>query len=254
MKNGNKINKKFYCFLILMFIFSFFLWAINNIFEEEPIEYKKINSRIFYNFTNYKFNKKLNDILEFECDSNNLKIGLECLNKLKNYDNQLNLVSYNNINNKNNCDKCLVYLNNLKNETEQYIIYHHTFWQIKSFDPLKDEFNLRTLNLNIMSYLTTQNLCCTRLLFWKLDEFPVQIEKYLRKTYSDYFLNETIQIKTFDLNELCNYEISSFYNRKLCKYATNIELSKSSLVSLSDLVRFIVLDIYGGIYTDGIVF
>ena len=55
----------------------------------------------------------------------------------------------------------------------------------------------------------------------------------------------------FNLTELCANNSSSFKNSRICTNIDHIDLSNRHLVALSDLARFFILDIYGGIYTDG---
>jgi hypothetical protein len=60
-----------------------------------------------------------------------------------------------------------------------------------------------------------------------------------------------IQFKTFDLNLLCNTSVS-FNKHQICNLNDPLNLeSIENLVDISDLVRFFVLDQYGGIYADG---
>lgn len=141
---------------------------------------------------------------------------------------------------------------NCTNPNQKCKIYYHTFWQIGDWNELKKNFYLRTLKLNIMSYLSTQNLCCTQLLVWTLNDFPLEIKDYLTKTFSYYIKDKNIEFKTFDLKELCStrYE-SSFINHTVCLSESDSNLTEYKLIGLSDFIRFFVLDIYGGIYTDG---
>ena len=152
---------------------------------------------------------------------------------------------------KDDCSECLT-MTNGRNQKERLIIYYHTFWQIDSRDQVQDDFNFRVMKMNIASYLSTQNLCCTRFILWKLATFPDWFKRQLKLIFADYFRRSIIDIRTFDLIELCNNNESSFYGNEVCLKA-NLDtlISGKDLVKLSDLVRFAVLDLYGGIYTDG---
>lgn len=147
-------------------------------------------------------------------------------------------------------NNCLKQIKNYKPEsncTKNELTYHHTFWQLKSSS--LDQFDLRVLELNLMSYLATQNLACTKFILWKLEEFPLKVESYLRNRFAYYFDNKQIDIKTLDITSMCSSE-SQFVNHIICKEKKN-RMAYKQLVALSDFVRFFVLDLYGGIYTDG---
>lgn len=146
--------------------------------------------------------------------------------------------------------QCLEMLSKYKPERKDCsndLVYYHTFWQLKL--ARLNQFNIRVLELNLMSYLATQNLKCTKFILWKLAEFPQNIEKYLNKKYEYYIKSGVIEIRTFDFNVLCSNDKSSFYKHEICKEKPS--LASEYLVALSDFVRFFVLDLYGGIYVDG---
>ena len=169
--------------------------------------------------------------------------SIDCLHKLH----KLNKLESSNP--KDDCHKCLHYRNDSGNEAK-LTIYHHTFWQLKQINASIDAFYSRVIKLNLMSFLATQNLCCTKFIFWKLDEFPLFYEAELNKTFRDYISTGIISMKTFYLNELCSSLNSSFKHTKICNQYKEMDLSSSRLIALSDLVRFLVLELYGGIYTD----
>jgi mannosyltransferase OCH1-like enzyme len=97
-----------------------------------------------------------------------------------------------------------------------------------------------------MSYLATQNLCCSKFILWKLDEFPSSVYQEINKTFWHYINKDKVEIKTFSIKEFC---ISGFFKKGVCNSQTS--LNSKFLVALSDMVRFVVLDKYPGIYTDG---
>jgi hypothetical protein len=200
---------------------------------------RNISLKATKNFANrVKEFKHLNQIY---CDPRAKELDITCLEKLSEFDEKISKVD----GNTSICDKCLR-LNN-KNLT----IFHHTFWQLNEIKSDTSQFYKRTIFLNIMSYLATQNLCCTKFLFWKLREFPVEIEEEIRKTFKYYIDKHILEIKVFDFKELCSNKHSSFKNTYVCNPTNNENLANQHLISLSDLVRFMVLDVYGGIYTDG---
>ena len=181
------------------------------------------------------------NLIEKYCNTRNDKLGFECIEKLGELDKRISKQSTG----FNPCDKCLKFNN------ETLTIYHHTFWQLNELKSETSMFYRRTIFLNIMSYLTTQNLCCTKFIFWKLKEFPQIIEEDIRKTFAYYINKQIIEVKLFNLTELCASQMSSFNKSQLCIQSKDKSLAGQHMISLSDLVRFVVLDIYGGIYTDG---
>ncbi len=145
-----------------------------------------------------------------------------------------------------NCLKELVKIDtNFKcnNERDEFITYH-TFWQITTSSSL-ESYELRVLELNLMSYLATQNLPCSQFFLWHLSQFPEIIKSYLLKKYKFYFDTQQIEMKTFNISELCTDD-SFFNNHIICKNNLNNRLENKHLVALSDFVRFFVLDKYEG--------
>lgn len=176
-----------------------------------------------------------NLVLDQDCDPKNLKISINCSASLKAFKPSICEIL-------NDCDQCL-----FNKDGTKMIIYHHTFWKLSDFK----DYELRVLKLNLMSYLATQNLCCTQFLFWKLDNFPKNIEKDLLNTFSYYFQKNIIKFKVFNLKSLCKTTIL-FKNHSIC--STKMNFMDFDSVSLSDFVRFFVLEQYQGIYSDGDVF
>ena len=100
-----------------------------------------------------------------------------------------------------------------------------------------------------MSYLATQNLCCTKLIMSKLKEFPQSVEKQLNTHFAKHIQNGNFQIKTFTLRVMCRSKHSIFL--LICQIEHKANFDKYNMVVFSDFVRFAVLDIYEGIYVDG---
>ncbi|CAF0726946.1 unnamed protein product [Brachionus calyciflorus] len=204
------------------------------------------NKSVFFDNSIPDITDKFENILQHECnvDKESTQQDL-CLGKLSQLDNEIRL---NQFEFHDECQECLIHNN------QKLIVYHHTFWQIN--DKLESpgyNFKYRVLLLNIMSYFSTQNLCCTKLFFWKLPHFPTKVIQILNKKFHKFIKKDLFEIQDFDLISLCNISKSMnksvIYKYPLCKM--DHVISQNNLVSLSDLVRFVVLDIYGGIYTDG---
>lgn len=192
------------------------------------------------------YNYDIRETLDKFCDPTDTHVKYTCLEELKKIDLKIE-DDKKKINDYNECIECQ------KDKSNQKLtFYHHTFWHVRDLSSVTD-FNRQLMKLNIMSYLATQNLCCTKFIFWKLPTFPRDIENELILLFSNYITKGVLEFKNFDLKELCASDLSSFKTTEMCKYAlnNNLDLSSSDLTALSDLVRFMVLDIYNGIYTDG---
>jgi hypothetical protein len=109
------------------------------------------------------------------------------------------------------------------------------------------------MQLNIMSFLATQNLQCTKLIVWLLKDFNLNVK-------NSFIGNKTLELRVFDLKELCRYRKngngtlhSSFENHSICLSidSSNEVFSAKTQIGFSDFVRFVVLDICGEIYVDG---
>lgn len=138
----------------------------------------------------------------------------------------------------------------------------NTFWKIRISDK-SAKFSLRMLKLNVMSFLVTQNLYCSRLVIWKLASFPRELESEIIDTFAEYIRNDLVVMREFDVELMCRRAInkssySHFHKSGICLKALEKGESPPSFgfllssVSLSDFLRFMVLDFDGGgIYTDG---
>lgn len=246
LRNYLSKSKRLIIFVFLICMVLYFLKKLNSD-EYKPNSNRNRNSNAKIKFKNEKLNQALRlnsnltdkfwDIIEKDCDPSILKVDRTCLETINEFNKKIDY----SFENKDNCNEC--YWLKL-NENEK--IYHHVFWKLSSHDP--NSFNSRIMHLNIMSYLATQNLCCTKLIFWKLPDFPNEIVQDLTKKFQSYIDIGSFEIKTFDLRELCSNKLSSFQDKEWCKSS---DLSQHYAVDLSDFIRFFVLDSYGGIYTDG---
>jgi hypothetical protein len=134
--------------------------------------------------------------------------------------------------------------------------YHHTFWHINvklrpggHFGAAA--FQKQVLNLQILSFLATQNLCCTKFIVWR-SEFN-EVDDAIRNKFAFYIQNGSLMLKRFDLEEICRHDdaatdglYSSFKQHPICTEKHGYV--PRDYISFSDFVRFIVLDLYGGIY------
>ncbi len=237
--------KKFkYCLLIV--IITYFIYSSLTFSSGKHFVVPKISSEQSIIFDSNQstdldgLQQRFYAILQNECFGGILSQGLKCFKKLKEIQDDLRTKGDNN-----SCHQCLY--NKQKNKI---IINHHVFWQLKS----QNECKWRIMLLNINSFLKTQNPCCTKLIFWKLSNFFKVYEKELLEKYESEINTGRFEIKTFDLESLCSNDESSFTNSQICSSSSRISSEykfDSNLVSLSDLVRFFVSDIYGGIWTDG---
>ena len=250
-----KFQTKVIFFLILIFIATiniYYQYIINIKSDIKPSIIRKFNNihnislkskQLVRDFTKkYDSLKEFNTVVDKFCNSKVKVLDmLTCLEKLSELDKTIAMLDEK----RNDCDKC-IRLNN-----RNFTIFYHTFWQINELKSEISTFYQRTIFLNLMSYLATQNLCCTKFIFWKLKEFPDKIDRRIKKTFKYFIDNNKLEIKSFNLEELCGIENFSFKRSFICSQDIHQSLANQHLISLSDLVRFVVLDAYGGIYTDG---
>jgi hypothetical protein len=133
---------------------------------------------------------------------------------------------------------------------------HHTFFHYE----LNDTESRRMMQLNIMSFLATQNLQCTKLIVWILKDFSHELINIFKTKFGLYVKQKTLELRVFDLKEMCGYRetskgrfYSSFEEHAICKSQEALQdvLSRKNQIALSDFLRFVVLDVFGGIYVDG---
>jgi hypothetical protein len=230
------------CFIVLFFSQTILYYLNRQNFYRFSVKQKNdsINQKYNLNLIKNKSrsrNHKLEQILQDECNIDIKKPTIKCLNALK----SLGKLNKNDRKDQ-KCNECM-------SQTDSFIIYHHTFWQLNYSSFNRND--IRIFKLSIMSYLFTQNLCCTRFILWKLNDFPIAIENNIKKTFHYYIESNIINIKTFDMNQVCKLNESTFRNYEFCNRKFNNSDYTHSYAALSDFVRFVVLDIYPGIYTDG---
>jgi hypothetical protein len=188
-----------------------------------------------------KYKQEFDAIIQSNCSTQDKHVVANCLGSVYNLDLKIKSERGDAFD---RCADCLY-----QEETkEKVFFYHHTFWQLSDSG---SEFHKRVLNLQIVSFLATQNLCCSRLIVWKMGSFGTELEISLRKKFEHYLTSESLIFKEFKLEKICSYDksglYSSFRDHKICQEKQ--KFVPKNLVSYSDFVRFIVLDVYGGIYT-----
>ncbi|CAG8545569.1 14517_t:CDS:1, partial [Acaulospora morrowiae] len=109
----------------------------------------------------------------------------------------------------------------------------HVYWRGRIIDKLA---------INIKSFLYTQPLKCSKMIVW-LDENNEDLEnnKYVKSVLQ--FSPENLEFRKWNITEQLNYDtIYSGWERKF--------KSKIRVVGYSDMVRFVLLHRYGGMYVD----
>jgi len=242
-----QIIKRFsiiYCtFILILFLSLYFIYYFNSTIYDikirsfEKIDYKYGKGSRLKIHKRTKLINKFQHILNEDCNATNIKLANKCLISLENLHRNRDQMK-----NNSKCDECI-------SKNGSFIIYHHTFWQMN--DSSSNINDIRILKLNIMSYLFTQNMCCTKFFLWKLNNFPIEYENEIKIIFNHHIKLGIIEIKTFDFNQICRMKKSTFKNYKICDRKFNNSDYTHNYVGLSDFVRFVVLDIYPGIYTDG---
>ena len=212
----------------------------------KPVETKaKFNlssAQVFLH--NRRFASDFDRIMDAECSVSNLRGQAACLNKLVALDQSMQEFRAS-LGNYDPCNDCV------QENGKKRLVHIHTFWHLTG----PDELNMRVLRLNLMSYLATQNLCCTKFIMWKLRESAPSVDEKVRREFDVYIKRGVLELKTFDMQLICAHDKSKFRNGQLCAGNKGYpSLAGNKVVGLSDFVRFAVLDIYEGIYVDGDVF
>jgi len=177
-------------------------------------------------------------IIVNECDPRNFTLKSTCLSSLKQFDVYLLDLKAKNINVVNGCDKCLNFVDGETNSVTQQKVLYHTFWNLNNRGP-----TVRMVNLNLLSYLATQNLCCSKMYIWVLEGNKAKFESFIDEKLQFSLKNGFLEVKEFTIVEFCQ---SGFFKQNICANL-NASMGTFHMVSLSDLIRFAVLDKYGGI-------
>jgi hypothetical protein len=166
---------------------------------------------------------KFDDLVNTDCKVENIKnFSRFCLRALQKYD--LNKLSVE-IETDNEDDK---------------IINYHTYWQPETSKP----HHKMVMNLNVLSFLATQDLKRAKYIVWTTQNLNVFSE--LMTTYDKYVKEGVLDFRILDLKKLCS--VGAFLlNQNLCESTGG----GGNIIMYSDFVRFLVLNTYGGIYIDG---
>jgi hypothetical protein len=140
-----------------------------------------------------KWKTRFFNLTRSHCDARAIKQPA-CLSRIRQFDQNLNLQTFTDL----KCSECL------QNEPK---FLHQTFAHAN--DNFRKEMILRLLKLNIMSFLATRNLCCTKLIVWTLSDFYMEISVGLIKTFSHYISVDNLEVKEFNLSALCVLETDS---------------------------------------------
>lgn len=120
----------------------------------------------------------------------------------------------------------------------------HSFWKIEQGDVLMNSassaaaayFSMRMLKLNVMSFLSTQNLHCSKLIIWTLPSFSATYRAQIETLFGEYFRRDVIGMETFDLANMCAMANGSNFGKSgICLKNLNAWLAFKSSVSISDL-------------------
>ncbi|CAF0715232.1 unnamed protein product [Brachionus calyciflorus] len=193
-----------------------------------------------------KYVSQLDLINSNQCKASNLSVTYDkCIKVMKDLHHEFKI----RFKDKQNCEQCLII-----NEQKQ-IIFYHTFLDVKeNINASNSIFKTRLINLNLMSFLNTQNLQCSQLIYWITDRFPIELRHELELKYSKWFKNNSVQFRIFDLKKVCDDSLKSklqysiLHTYPICQVKNQPNFGNS--VTFSDFVRFIVLDVYAGIWID----
>jgi hypothetical protein len=118
----------------------------------------------------------------------------------------------------------------------------HSFWKIEQGGVLMNSassaayFSMRMLKLNVMSFLSTQNLHCSKLIIWTLPSFSATYRAQIETLFGEYFRRDVIGMETFDLANMCAMANGSNFGKSgICLKNLNAWLAFKSSVSISDL-------------------
>eukprot|EP01135_Chromosphaera_perkinsii_P001425 Nk52_evm9s168 gene=Nk52_evmTU9s168 len=190
--------------------------------------------------------------LERYCDASKLEYNLICIKKMK----ELHLRMQGELERstqEGKYDKCK---DDCVGRHGSNPFLYHSFWDIKN--GTAKPVQVRMLRLQLYSFLATQNPCCSKLIVWKMPlKFDPSVIKSLGEEFKHHIdVTRRLEIRNFVLKDLCTTNsptTSSFARHSICKDTKKAVASfaKSPMTPFSDFVRFFILDLFGGIYTDG---
>jgi hypothetical protein len=243
------------CVILLAVLFAKAVWYLKYASNEPPLK-QTINKQLMKSTDLSKYKADFAALNEKHCNVFTLN-SPECLKQLKEFDDRMQIEIADGQSKPENLNaeqqRRLCEYSPDGGSIEMF--FHHTFFHYDK----SDQKNNRMMKLNILSFLATQNLHCTKLIVWFLKEFSKDVIDDFTKMFSAYLTNKSLELRVFDLEELCNYRklsngrlFSEFEKHKICASKVNLQKNlRRNVVAFSDFVRFVVLDIFGGIYVDG---
>lgn len=221
-----KLNRK--NLLLVNFVLLFAIILILSNYRSVSVANRILNDKIQPIVNNDQYKNDFERVVSKWCDPRNISLNYICLNRV----NELDRTSNNFI--KPVCSN------------EDKIVFH-TFWQFGS----DSSFYMRVLKLNVMSFLSTQNLDCSKLILWTLNSFSPSIKSNILNIFDFYVRSRVLEVRQFDIKELCREasdKKAHFAKSSVCLFSNKQDYSDIyNMVGFSDLIRFFVLDIYGGI-------
>jgi hypothetical protein len=195
--------------------------------ESVQTEFNYESSTQVYPFTDFQFLKsKFHSLTSNHCDVLNISAD-KCLDELKKL--------HESTRTSRKCSLCLQDSN-----SNPRTMFFHTYFHFTA----NNTNMLRMMNLNVMSFLATQNLCCSKLILWTLGHFSREIVKKTNITFDKYIKSGNFEIRKFEIRDLCRFMgvnnetglFSSFRSHPICTSVKSQQVGDQ--VALSDFVRF----------------
>ena len=202
---------------------------------KEPIIKWPNSSNVLENLgkINSEYQEKFYVILKTSCNPKKLT-NVDCLNDLNSLEKEIGGKK----------SSLKQYHPSLECANKSKLLFH-SFWSISSglYSRRASEFSMRVLKLNVMSFLTTQNLHCSKFILWTLDSFPDKYREEIYTMFEKYITNDTIGIQIFNVEALCRLSLWSqngeFQKSGVCLNKDSPWFAVKSKVSLSDLGIYI---------------
>ena len=178
---------------------------------------------------NKDYGKQLDKLLKTSCNPKKLT-NADCLNDLNRLEKEIS----------DKKSSLKQYHPSLECANKSKLLFH-SFWSISSglYSRRASEFSMRVLKLNVMSFLATQNLHCSKLILWSLDSFPDKYREEIYTMFEKYFTSDAIGIQIFNVEALCRLSLWSqngeFKKSGICTKNTSPWFAFNSKVAFSDL-------------------
>lgn len=200
-----------------------------------------IDDETFYNSTNNifvdsKYRDEFEQVIDKWCKPENPLLNFICLEGIHRFDQKFNISQW-----RLDCTK----------DKRRRVLFH-TYWKLEGEVDLNG-VHIRMLRLNIMSFLATQNASCSTLVIWLSSNFSTNARKDMIDKFDKFFQNGRLELRVFDFDALCTEALvrkTRFSHSYFCtSNNTSIRTqNEKNVVGFSDLARFFILDLYGGIY------